>query len=191
MNGFYADPLQMILQAPARVGAAMMVPGAPSSLSGGACGPSRCPPLDYCTPQSAGFYGQAAASAAAAQAPQSTLGINTLDQSPNTKVGAGLARTISTSPSVPICLTQFKVSRVSAPFFQLTSIRAAKTEYLSDGQSIPADDYTADSTTPPIRLPMLMPGSQISVGLLNIDSADHHFFAEFRGFDGPGCYPCL
>jgi hypothetical protein len=42
-----------------------------------------------------------------------------------------------------------------------------------------------------MRMPMLYPGTTISVTVTNNDTADHHFDSSFVGFPGPSCEPCL
>jgi len=200
----YMDPFAMLT---GRVGAAaMMVPGAapppayinpawPGPDYGPNCRPSGCPPLGYCPPQSPGFYEQAARSAQAAHAPQSSLAFNTIEQTPGTQIAAMVAgvpgtRVLTATPTVDICITQLKFS-ITDEFFLVGSIRAARKEYGADGQSFPASNYRSDSTTPPMQFPMLRGGTPITIQMFNIDAAAHHAYGEFRGFPGPGCDPCL
>lgn len=206
MNRYY-DPIAMLTGRVGQVAPGMMVPAGgggvyippaavwPGPDYGPNCRPSACPPMGYCPPQSPGFYAQAAAAAEAAKAPQSSLAFNSIEQTPNTPIAAMVGvvpgtRVLSASPTVPICITQLKFS-ITDEFFLVGSIRAARKEYGADGQSFPASNYRADSTTPPLQMPMLMPGTPITVQLFNIDAAAHHAFGEFRGFPGPGCDPCL
>jgi hypothetical protein len=192
MNRFL-DPFAMLVGRVGQNGATLMAPPGrpPYAPPGGGCGPSYCPPLDVCPPQGPAFYGQAARSAIAAQGPQTALGINSRDQSPGTPIIAGGTRTISATPTVPFCISKLIVARTSAPFFGIGSIKAARTEYLTDGEFIPADVFAPDTTSPPQRMPMLYPGSSVSMLVRNQDTADHHFDATFMGFPGPSCEPCL
>lgn len=117
-----------------------------------------------------------------ANSAQQPLGINNRD-APNagTIIAANETRTLTASPSVPICLTKFVVDRGSSPFFQITSIRNALREFLTDGQSIPADNFSPDGSPPPMKLPILMPGTSISVTVRNKTSESHDFYAQFYG----------
>lgn len=171
----------------------IMVPGGqpwPWGAGGGNCN-TPCFPLPDCEPQSPGFYRHAVKAAVASQAPQTALPVNSFDITPGTAIPANTSRVLSTSPTVPFCITSLRVTRTSSPFFDITSITAARVEYLTDGGGVPADDFSPDANTPPLQMPMLFPGTQISLTARNVDSADHHFRASYYGFPGPSCSPCL
>lgn len=167
------------------------IPGFPGGWWNG-CGPCG-PDLSWCEGQGPQFYRQAIKGAAASFGPQTALGLTSRVQSGvTTPIGAGLSRTLTASPTVPFCISRLIVARTAAPFFGITSIKAARIEYLSDGEPIPADMFAADSALmPPMRMPMLYPGTTISVTVTNNDTADHHFDSSFVGFPGPSCEPCL
>jgi hypothetical protein len=204
---YRVDPFAMLVGRVGQVGQAvappgMMVPAPPATAipmppSAWPYGPALgncnfpCYPLPDCEPQSAGFYRHAVKAAVASQAPQTALPVNSFDITPGTAIGAGLSRTLSTSPTVPFCITNLRVTRTSSPFFDITSITAARVEYLTDGGGVPADDFSPDANTPPLQMPMLFPGTQISLTARNVDSADHHFRGSYYGFPGPSCSPCL
>jgi hypothetical protein len=180
MNHPFSNPYAMLVS---RVGqSGMMVPGAPP---GYPCG------LPSYSPQTPAFYQQAAAAAAAAGSPQISLGINSEESGVGTIIAAGTSRTLTASPTVPLCITRLVVDRGSAPFFQIVSIKAARTDYGADGQSTPADGYTADACCVPMQMPMLLPGTNVTLVVKNKDSADHHFYGNFLGIPGPGCGPCI
>lgn len=166
-------------------------PGYPGGWTPG-CGPCG-PDLSWCEGQGPQFYRQAIKGAAASFGPQTALGLTSRVQpGVTTPIGAGLSRTLTASPTVPFCISRLIVARTAAPFFGITSIKAARVEYLSDGEPIPADMFAADSALmPPMRMPMLYPGTTISVTVTNNDTADHHFDSSFVGFPGPSCEPCL
>jgi hypothetical protein len=166
-------------------------PGYPGGWAQG-CGPCG-PDLSWCEGQGPLFYRQAIKGAAASFGPQTALGLTSRVQpGVTTPIGAGLSRTLTASPTVPFCISRLITARTSAPFFGITSIKAARVEYLSDGEPIPADMFAADSALmPPMRMPMLYPGTTISVTVTNNDTADHHFDSSFVGFPGPSCEPCL
>lgn len=167
-------------------------PGYPGGFYGGAdCGPCGFD-LSWCGGQPPGFYRQAVRSGAAAQGCQDALGITSRDQLGGAAIGAGLTVVLTTSPTVPFCISRLIVSRTSAPFFSIVDIRAARISYLVDGQRIPADMFAPDGCVMPcMQLPQLFPGTNISVTVSNNDSAAHHFDAAFLGFPGQGCGPCL
>lgn len=158
---------------------------------GGCSPPSSCYPLDYCPPQSMPFYGQAMRSAIAAHTPQTALGVSSRDLAPGTVIVAGTSRVLSVSPTVPYCITDLRISRTSAPFFGILSLKAARIEYLTDGVQVPADDFAPDSEKPPLQMPMLFPGTNVSLTVRNNDTADHHFDGAYYGIPGPSCAPCI
>lgn len=170
------------------------VPGVPGPWPWGGGGGNcnyPCYPLPDCEPQGPGFYRHAVKAAVAAQAPQTGMAVNSFDLDPGTPIAANSSRVLSTSPTVPFCITSLRVTRTSAPFFDITSIRAARIEYLTDGGGIPADDFAPDANTPPLQMPMLFPGTQISLTARNVDGSEHHFRGAYYGFPGPSCSPCL
>lgn len=178
-------------------GATPLSPYYPPGFSPNPCGPP-CFPLPDCPPQGAAFYARAANSALAAQGTQIPLPINSRDNTvtPAASVAAGLivagaTAVITNSPTVPLCITQYRVARTSAPFFDVMSIRAARQEFMGDGGGTPADDFAADSNSPPGQFPQLFPGTTISVTVRNNDGANHAYGSAFYGYPGPSCAPCL
>lgn len=171
--------------------ASYMLGGADAS---GACGPmSAAQQAMYqaaCANREAAAR-QASRSVVLSKSPQIALGINSIDVGAGTIIAAGASRTLSISPTVPMCLTDFDVSRSCAAFFLIDSMRTARQEFLADGAGLAADNFAPDSIHPPLQLPTLVPGTNITLVVRNIDTADHHFFAQWWGIPGQGAGPCL
>lgn len=141
----------------------------------------------YCAQQQA-QYQRASRAAVAAKQPQIALGIRT---AAGVTVAAGGIVTLTASPTVPLCITDFEVSRLIAPFFLINSMKTARVDFLADGQGIPADMFAPDAVHPPMEQPYLMPGTQITLTIENIDGAPHPFFAAWTGIPGGLQGPCL
>jgi hypothetical protein len=182
---------------------------APPGASAGNCGPAipACPPLDAAMQQQMAaaacyadqaMYQRAARAAALSRSPQIALGISS-----DTRIGGGggagtngavltgASATLSATPTVPLCITDFEVSRVSAPYFHLTSMRASRQDFLADGIGVPADAYSPDGIHPPMEMPQLLPGTQITLVVFNTDGAERQFYGSFSGIAGGGQGPCL
>lgn len=130
----------------------------------------------------------AAQSVIASQQPQIGLGIRTLGA---TTVAAGGTATLTATPSVPLCITDFEVSRATAQFFLINGLTVGRVNYLADGQGLPADSFAPDADHPPLEMPMLWPGTQLTLIIENIDDAAQRFFGTFWGISGPASGPCL
>lgn len=109
--------------------------------------------------------------------PQIPLGVR------SDSVAANTATTISPEPGVPMRVTNFTVSPTIAGLFLITQITVARVNLLASGDGVPATLFEPASRHPPFENPILAAGSQITVGVENIDSAAHPFYGAFQGID--------
>lgn len=110
--------------------------------------------------------------------PQIPLGVRS-----SSTVAAGGTATIAPEPSVPMRLTRFEVAPAIADYFLLTSMRVARLDMLAGSDAIPASSFLPNANHCPIENPILPAGSQVTVGVENIDGAAHSFYAMFWGVD--------
>lgn len=110
--------------------------------------------------------------------PQIPLGVRS-----SSTVAAGGTATIAPEPSVPMRLTRFEVAPAISDYFLLTSMRVARLDMLAGSDAIPASAFLPNAQHPPLENPILPAGSQVSVGVENIDGAAHSFYATFWGVD--------
>lgn len=109
--------------------------------------------------------------------PQIPLGVR------DNSVAAGATETISPEPGVPLRITQFYASPTIAGLFLVTQITVARVNMLAGSDGVPATLFTPEARRPPFENPILAAGSQIVVGVENIDVAAHPFFGAFMGID--------
>lgn len=128
-----------------------------------------------------------------ANQPQIGIGINNRQNSAaGTIVAGGETRVLTATSAVPVCLTKLVVSRGSTTFFGIASLRNALQEFLADNAMLPADMFAPDSLVSPIQLPLLMPGTQLTLSVTNLTSEPHDFYAGFQGIpDRQFTGPCL
>lgn len=180
---------------------------------GGNCGPwyppgcAPCPPSSNLAAARQAAYENYCARMAAqerrglhaemvSRAPQVILPFNSRQNgnpsvvAPGVLAGATIVLTVS--PSVPLCLTKLSFSRVSSPFFVVTSLQSGMETYIADGSNFPTDSFAPDAEDiPKISLPTVYPGTEVTLTLLNITAEPHEVWGNFWGLrlSKPG--PCL
>jgi hypothetical protein len=113
--------------------------------------------------------------------PQIKLGIGS--DPAGAKVKAAASASFSPEGSVPLRITQFTVASSIAPFFVITQLTVARLNLLAGAVAVPAEDFIPNARHAPLEIPILAAGSQVVVGVTNVDAADHFFFASVTAID--------
>lgn len=109
--------------------------------------------------------------------PQIPMGVR------SNSVAANSTTTISPEPGVPLRITNLTVSPTIAGLFLITQIKVARVDMLAGSDAVPATLFAPESRHPPFENPILAAGSQIVLGVENIDAGAHPFYGAFVGID--------
>jgi hypothetical protein len=112
--------------------------------------------------------------------PQIPLGLGDITTKVKANGGTG---TFTPEGSVPLRITNIDIPPSIAPFFVITQFTVARLNLLAGGTPVPAETFMPNSRRPPLEFPILAAGSQITIGVTNIDANDHLFFASVHAID--------
>jgi hypothetical protein len=103
-----------------------------------------------------------------------------------TSIGRDIAAnetiTIATEAVDRMRITDFQVRAAIAGDFLIGRIQVQRTNLLSGGAPVPADVF-ASPDRPPLESPILYPGTELLVEVINLVGADRRFTGQFRGID--------
>lgn len=171
--------------------------------------PAGCPApaaLDQCNPAIQALLAQAAAQqmrgfalAAKGKLTRDAMG-NTampvgIGNTAGTTVAANGSATFSVTPpnGESYCFIDFDVSRVSSPFFLITSLVAGRYAFISDPVGIPADTLSPDAIHPFLDMGQTACNGTLSITVVNIDAAARPFNGTLWALSGGqrNYGPCL
>jgi hypothetical protein len=106
-------------------------------------------------------------------------------------VAAFTQATITISPSVVACITDWTISRVSTEFFEIVRLESSMTTYIGSDGPLAADSFAPDSTHPVMDFPVLWPGAPMTLVVGNITADPHEFRSTFHFIRGQDPGSCL
>jgi len=97
-------------------------------------------------------------------------------------VAANETITIATEAVDRMRIIDFQVRAAIAGDFLIGRIQVQRTNLLSGGHPVPADIFAAPDR-PPLESPVLYPGTELLVEIINLVGAARRFTGQFRGID--------